>query len=109
MKFRGNYLMLYGIELITGILTFTLCWFYGDGGLYALAFFFIGLALIMKTKVDEREMQLMYKASAIEPSVIGAAMAIIYFAFPAVNWFHSIISIAMATRGISGLIVFARE
>jgi hypothetical protein len=109
MKLRGNYPVLYGIELITGILTFTLCWFYGDLGLYALALFFVGMALTMKTKVDEREMQLMYKASAFEPAVIGAAMAIIYFSLPMVNWFHSFISIAMVTRGISGLILFAKE
>ncbi len=109
MKLRGNYHVLYGIELITGILTFTLCWFFGDAGLYALALFFIGMALTTKTKVDEREMQLMYKASAIEPTVIGAAMAVIYFSLPMVNWFHSFISIALVTRGISGLILFAKE
>lgn len=109
MKVRGNYLVLYGIELITGILIFTLCWFYGDIGLAALALFFVGMAITLRTQVDEREMQLMYKASAIEPNVIGAVMAVIYFWLPMFNWFHSFISVAMVTRGISGLILFARE
>lgn len=109
MKVRGNYLVLYGIELITGILIFTLCWFYGDIGLVALALFFVGMALTMKTQVDEREMQLMYKAGGIEPAVIGAVMTIIYFSLPTLNWFHSFISVAMVTRGISGLVLFVRE
>ncbi len=109
MKVRGNYLVLYGIELISGILIFTLCWFYGDVGLSALVLFFIGMTVTLRKQVDEREMQLMYKAAAAEPVVIGAAMAVIYFSLPMVNWFHSFISIAMVTRGISGLIVFARE
>jgi len=109
MKVRGNYLVLFGVELITGILLFTLCWFYGDAGLFALALFFAGMAVTMRTQVDEREMQLMYKAGAIEPAVIGAAMAVIYFSLPMVNWFHSFISISLVTRGISGLVIFSRE
>lgn len=109
MKVRGNYLLLYAIELITGILIFTLCWFYGDVGLFALVLFFIGMAITLKSQVDEREMQLMYKANSFESTVIGATMALIYFYFPMFNWLHSLLSVAMVTRGISGLVVFLKE
>ncbi len=109
MKLRGNYIVFFIIEVISGVLTFSLCWFYGDAGLFGLILFFIGMGLTMKTKVDEREMQLLYKAGSAESTVIGATMALIYFSFTSLNWFHSLISIAMVTRGISGLIVFNRE
>jgi hypothetical protein len=109
MQIRGNYYLLFIIEIVTGILTFSLCLLYGDMGLSALILFFIGMSLIMKTKVDEREVQLLYKSGTAGSFVIGAAMAYIYFSLPSLNWFYSLISIVLITRGISGLIVFSTE
>ncbi len=109
MQIRGNYSLLFIIEIVTGILTFSLCLLYGDVGLSALILFFIGMSLIMKTKVDEREVQLLYKSGSLGSILIGAAMAYIYFSLPSLNWFYSLISIALISRGISGLVVFSTE
>ena len=109
MQIRGNFYLLFIIEIVTCILTFALCWLYGDVGLSATILFFISLPLIMKTKVDEREIQLLYKSVCVGSLVIGAAMALLYFSLPSLNWFHSLISIVILTRGISGLIVFSTE
>ena len=109
MQIRGNYYLLFIIEIVTGILTFSLCLLYGDVGLSALILFFIGMSLIMKTKVDEREVQLLYKSGSLCSILIGAAMAYIYFSLPSLNWFYFLISIVLVTRGISGLIVFSTE
>ena len=109
MKIRGNYILFFIIEIISGILLFTLCWFYGDHGLWASALFFIGMALTMTPNVDEREMQLLYKAGSLESIVMGAAMAVLYFYLPQLNWFHSLLSIALLGRGTFGLIVFLKS
>ena len=108
MKIRGNYILFFIIEIITGILLFSLCWIYGDLGLWAIALFFIGMAMTMKPEVDEREMQLLYKAGSLESIVMGAAMAVLYFYLPQFNWFHSLISAALLSRGTFGIIVFLK-
>jgi hypothetical protein len=108
MKIRGNYILFFIIEIITGILLFTFCRLYGDIGLWTLALFFAGMALTMTPKVDEREMQLMYKAGSFESIIAGAAMAVLYFYLPQFNWFHSLLSIALVGRGLSGIAVFLK-
>jgi len=108
MKIRGNYILFFIIEMLTGIILFSLCWFYGDMGLWALILFFIGMALTMNPKVDEREMQLLYQAGSLESIAIGITMAVIYFYLPQVNWFHSLLSVALLSRGLFGIIVFTK-
>lgn len=99
MQLRGNHILFSAIQMVTGVLTFSLCWFYGDTGLWALALFFTGLSLTMQRRVDEREAQILYKAVSSGTVVMGAAMAVIYVCAPQLNWFHSSVSLAMLSRG----------
>lgn len=108
MNIRGNYILFFVIEIITGILLFSFCWIYGDIGLWLLSLFFIGMVFTMSPKVDEREMQLFYKAGSLESIVIGATMAALYFYLPQLNWFHSLLSVALVSRGLFGIIVFTK-
>ena len=61
MKVRGNFILFYFIELLAGILTLILFYFFGDIGLLGIILFFIGLGLTMKKDFDEREVYLSYK------------------------------------------------
>ena len=108
MKIRGNNTLFFAIEVISGILVLILTKLFGDIGLLGLVLFFIGLILI-RNKPDEREMALLFKASALHASFLGAIMAIIYFKFPDYNWFHGFISFGMITRGIIGLLYFLKN
>jgi hypothetical protein len=108
MKLRGNHVLFFILELASGLATFagTLLW--GDLGLLGLALFFAAMIVTHK-QPDEREMMLLYKATALEACAMGAIMAIIYFRFPAYNWFHGFVSFGLITRGLIGTIAFARE
>jgi len=108
MKIKGNNILFFGLEFISGILVYVLTLHYGDWGLLGGILFFIGL-IITRNTPDEREMVLLFKVSALEASFMGAVMAIIYFKFPAYNWFHGFFSFALMIRGILGLIYFLKE
>jgi len=107
MKIRGNNLLFFTLELLSGILVYVLTIYFGDWGLLGLILFFIGLFLTRK-KTDEREIVLLYKVTALEGALMGAVMAIIYFKFPAYNWFHGFVAFGMMIRGILGLIHFLK-
>jgi len=64
MKVRGNFILFYFIELLAGILTLILFYFFGDIGLLGIILFFIGLGLTMKKDFDEREVYLSYKSQS---------------------------------------------
>lgn len=106
MKLRGNYELFYFSEFITGVLLIFLFSMFGDIGLVGLILFFIALILTQKKDPDEREISLIYKIGSLEGVVIGTAMAIIYFKFPDLNWFHAIFSIALISRGLIGYLTF---
>jgi hypothetical protein len=108
MKIRGNNVLFFTLELISGILVYILTIYFGDWGLLGLILFFIGL-LLTRNKADEREIGLLYKVSALEGALMGAVMAIIYFKFPGYNWFHGFVAFGMIIRGILGLIHFIKE
>ncbi len=108
MKIRGNNVLFFVIEVISGILVLILTKLYGDIGLLGLILFFIGLILIRNIP-DEREMVLIFKASALHASFLGAIMAIIYFKFPGFNWFYGFIAFGMLTRGLIGILYFLKS
>jgi len=108
MKIRGNNVLFFVIEVISGILVLILTKLYGDIGLLGLILFFIGLILIRNIP-DEREMVLIFKASALHASFLGAIMAIIYFKFPGFNWFYGYLSFGMLTRGLIGILYFLKS
>ena len=107
MKIRGNNLLFFIVELVAGILVFFLTKLFGDVGLWGLALFFIGLILTRNTP-DEREMIIIYKVTALEGVFLGAIMAVIYFYFPAYNWFHGFVSFALIVRGFIGTLHFLK-
>ena len=108
MKIRGNNVLFFVIEVISGILVLILTKFYGDIGLLGLIPFFIGL-ILTRDIPDEREMVLLFKTSALHASFLGAIMAIIYFKFPGFNWFYGYLSFGMLTRGIIGFLYFLKS
>lgn len=106
MNLRGNYKLFYLAEIFTGILLYFLCYLFGDLGLLGLILFFTVLILTQKKEPDEREIFLSYKISSFVGVIIGAAMAIIYFKFPTINWFHALLYISLISRGVIGFITF---
>lgn len=106
MKIRGNYLLFYIMEIFAGILLYILLINFGDLGLIGIILFFIGILVIQKKDPDEREIYLIYKTGSYEGVIIGAAMAIIYFKFPEVNWFYSLLCISLIARGVIGYFKF---
>jgi len=94
------------VEFLTGILLIILFNLFGDIGLVGIIFFFIALVLIQKKEPDEREILLSYKIGSFEAPIIGAAMALIYFYFPVINWFYALLSISLLSRGVIGFLVF---
>ena len=108
MKLKGNNVLFFALELISGVTVYFLTNAYGDWGLLGLILFFIGLVLT-RNVADEREIGLLYKVSALEASFMGAVMAIMYFKFPGYNWFHGFVVFGLVIRGILGLIYFLKE
>ncbi len=108
MKIRGNNVLFFVIEVISGILVLILTNLYGNIGLLGLIPFFIGL-ILTRDVPDERETALLFKASALHSSFLGAIMAIIYFKFPEFNWFYGFISFGMITRGLIGIFYFLKS
>ena len=106
MMLRGNYKLFYLVEFLTGLLLILLFNQFGDFGLFGLILFFIALFLTQKAKPDEREIFLIYQISSFEGIIIGTSIAVIYFFFPDINWFYSLICISLITRGIIGFITF---
>ena len=108
MKIRGNNVLFFIVEVISGILVLILTKFYGDIGLLGLVLFFIGL-ILTRNVPDEREMVILFKTSALHASFLGAIMAIIYFKFPEFNWFYGYLSFGMLTRGLIGILYFLKS
>ncbi len=106
MTLRGNYKLFYFVEFLTGILLIILFNLVGDLGLIGLIFFFIALILIQKKEPDEREILLSYKIGSFEMPILGAAMALIYFYFPTINWFYTLLTVSLVSRGLIGLLIF---
>ena len=109
MQLRGNYILFFSGEILIGIILFIACLLYGDLGLLTILLFFLLLALTQKTKVDEREIYLLYKSGSIEGAAMGAAMGLLYTVFKDLNWFHSLLAFAMVARGVTGLYLFTIE
>jgi len=105
MKLRGNFLLFHCVEFLTGILLVFLFKWFGDVGLIGIILYFVALLLTGKKKLDEREIFLGYKINNWESIVIGTSTAIIYFYFPAVNWFYALTSISLISRGLIGFFI----
>jgi len=109
MQLRGNYVLFFWIEVMAGVLTLLLTRLYGDWGLLGALPFFIGLVVTQKKNPDEREMQLVYRAQAMESIPTAAVLGLIYFLALPWNWFHALVSVSMISRGTFGLFSFLKS
>lgn len=72
MKIRGNNLLFFGVELCAGISVFIFTLLWGDIGLLGLILFFSGLILVRSKSIpDERETDLIFKATSLEVVFLG--------------------------------------
>jgi len=109
MKLKGNYYLLFGSQLFSGIITYFLCVQYDIWGVI-LGFipFLIGMLLVMPGhKPDEREMELTHKSNSWEGIFTAVIMGVVYVFFPDVNWFYVFISAISLVRGLAGMILFS--
>ncbi len=109
MNIRGNQIFFYWTTAVSGVVTLIACALWGDIGLAGMLIFFVGLALTLKTNLDERELQLTHKVQSLEMILVAAALGLIYVAFPAVNWFHAFIGLGLLARGVLGVVIFSRQ
>jgi hypothetical protein len=108
MTFRGNFNIMFGSEILAGIITYLATMYYGIWGI-AIGFipFMIGKILVLvKYELDEREMSLTYKVNSIDGIFIGILAGIIYLYLPHLDWFFVLVSGSYIISGIIGLIVF---
>ena len=109
MTLRGNFFVLHISAGLAGIVTFFACMQFGDYGLFGFLIFVLGMVLTLKKDHDEREEALTYKTTAIETTLTGCVMGLVYVAFPEVNWFHILMSAALFFKGISGIYIHLRN
>lgn len=109
MTIRGNYHILYGSQLLTGLITYPLCVKLGILGLVIgfLPFLLGMIAVMRKHQPDEREMQISYQINSYEGISAGVLAGVIYYFFPGLNWFFALIAGVSIARGIIGLIWFS--
>lgn len=108
MSIKGNYRLMYFVEILSGFITYYACLKLGLMGV-VVGFIPFLLALIMVQKgynPDEREMSLMHKTNSYESIFVGIAMAVIYLFFPQINWFFALVSIIAIAKGIIGMLIF---
>ncbi|MDA3886480.1 MAG: hypothetical protein PF638_12880 [Candidatus Delongbacteria bacterium] len=107
MKLKGNYYFFYGMQFISGILTYFLCQQYGLSGI-ALGFIPFSLAMLLVIpghKPDEREMDIFHKSNSYETIFVAVIMAMVYLFLPDVNWFYIFVASISIVRGVIGLIL----
>ncbi len=108
MKLKGNYLVLFGSQMFSGIVTYFLCVKYDIWGVI-LGFipFLAGMLLVIPGhKPDEREMELTHRSNSWEGIITATIMGVVYIFFPELNWFYVFISSISLVRGSAGLFLF---
>ncbi len=109
MRLKRNYIFSFIMEILSGILTFILCLWFGDYGLAGIILFFAALFVTGIHIPDEREIHLLYKAGTWESILTVTIMAVVYLWFKEINWFHTLVALSAVTRGTAGLLFFTRE
>ncbi len=108
MKIRGNYILMFMIQLLSGIWTYYACVQFGlMGVIYGFIPFFIALiAVQVKHETDERELALIHQTDSAQGIVIAVLMAIVYMWFPDLNWFYLFVANISIVRGAIGATLF---
>ena len=108
MRIRGNYVLLFVVQLFSGLLTYYACSLYDLAGV-AIGFvpFLVALVAVQANYLpDERERGLIYKTDTTQGIVVAVVMALTYMFFPELNWFYIFISSISVVRGIAGTVFF---
>ena len=110
MRIRGNYILMFVVQFFSGILTYFACEQFGIMGVIygGVPFFLTMIAVQAKYQPDERELALIYKTETAQGIFVAGIMAVVYMAFPQLNWFYVFVSARSAVRGVAGTILFLR-
>ena len=108
MKFRGNYILMFVVQFLSGFWTYYACVKFGLVGVgYGFIPFLIVLLLVQtKHTPDERELSLVHKTDSAKGIVIAVLMAIVYLWFPDLNWFYLFVANISIVRGAIGTVLF---
>ena len=109
MKIKGNFVLLYATQLVSGILMWFASQKWGFPGLgIGLIPYFIAMSVaLFRHKTDEREMQLSHEINSYDSIGFGVIAGIIYIFFPDTNWFFALAASTSVVRGIVGVIMFS--
>jgi len=110
MKIRGNYILMFVVQFFGGILTYFACEEFGIMGvLYGgIPFILTMIAVQAKYRPDERELAIIYKTETVQGIFVAGTMAVVYIAFPQLNWFYVFVSAISVVRGVAGTVLFLR-
>lgn len=105
MKIKGNYLLMFLLQAISGLLTYYLCIKMGlPGILLGFIPFLIALILVQTGyKPDEREISILHKSNSYNGIITAFILAIVYLYFPTLNWFFIYIASISLVRGVIGM------
>lgn len=109
MKIKGNFTLLYAIEILTGLSLWFAAQKWDLRGLVIVLFLYLIIMLItiIGHKADERELQLSHKINSCETIGAGMIAASIYLFFLEINWFFALVSSVVLLRGVCGLLMFS--
>ena len=110
MKIRGNYILMFVIQFLSGILTYFACVKFGLIGIvYGGIPFFTALIMVQaKYTPDERELALIHQTETVQGIFVAGIMALVYIVFPELNWFYVFVSSISIVRGIAGTVLFLK-
>jgi len=108
MKIKGNYILMFVIQFLSGILTYFACVKYDIYGvIIGFIPFLIALILVQaKYKPDEREESLLQKSNSYEGIIVAIIMVLTYMHLPDANWFYIFAASIGVVRGAVGVILF---
>ncbi len=109
MKIKGNFMLLYASQAVSGILIWFATQKWGLPGMgIGIIPYFVAMSLVLfRHETDEREMQLSHKINSYDSIGLGFTAGIIYLFFPDLNWFFALISVGSLARGVIGVLFFA--
>jgi len=108
MKIRGNYILMFAVQFVSGFWTYYACVHFGLPGVaYGAIPFIVGLiAVQLKHTPDERELALIHRTDSAQGIVIAVLMAVVYLWFPDLNWFYLFVANISIVRGAIGVTLF---
>jgi hypothetical protein len=94
----------FAVEMIVGLIAASAVIFLGEKGWAFLALYSI-LAFFKRKKADEREIQLVHKASTGTLASVYLSMFAVYYLLPSVNWLMALACSFIFFHGLWGLLM----